>query len=54
MDGRRGESYYEDLEIEGPVEESFLPSRPAYTHHRDRRHQEVPQVSLPKGRTIVI
>ena len=41
----RGESYYEDLEMEGPVEESFLPTRPAPSSIRDRR-QEIPQVSL--------
>ena len=44
MDGR-GESYYEDLEIEGPIEESFLPSRPSYTPHLSSRDREAPQVS---------
>ena len=42
----RRSTYYEDLEMEGPIEERFLPTRPSmYLSSRDR-HQETPQVCL--------
>lgn len=40
----RRSTYYEDLEMEGPIEERFLPTRPSmYISSRDR-HQETPQL----------
>lgn len=40
------ENFYEDLEMEGPVEERSLPMRhvPPYHSSRDKRFQEAPQV----------
>lgn len=49
MDRLRGENYYEDLEMEGPVEEEyFLSARPVALQPvaREKKPQESPQVCI--------